>query len=195
LPGCLAENQTVRADDNSAGPKELQMEVTLKTGTILMKEGTLLPAGLEAASDAFLPGWRAFQNLSAYALSRKIEADNWHFFCLAGVVHATAVGPHRQKTLTRAVKHILASTTMEKYNSLEVTEITSKWFLGVPYLQGSSKRSSGQERGSRELDATCGTGADARGRTRPGKIDHERTPVPAHCRRQSNLLKAIGDTE
>ena len=114
------------------------MEVTVKTGTILMKEGTHLPAGLEATSDTFLRGWRAFQNLSAYALSRKIEAENWQFFCLAGDVHATAVGRHRQKTLTRAVKNILASTAMEKYNSLEVTEIASRWFLGVPYLRVSA---------------------------------------------------------
>jgi hypothetical protein len=114
------------------------MEVTVKTGTILMKEGTLLPAGLEATSDAFLPGWRAFQNLNGYALSRKIEAENWQFFCLAGHVQATAVGRHRQKTLTRALKHMLASITMEKYNALEVTEIASRWFLGVPYLRVSA---------------------------------------------------------
>jgi hypothetical protein len=114
------------------------MEVTVKTGTIVMKEGTLLPAGLEASSDAFLPGWRAFQNLDGYAVSRKIEEENWQFFCLAGNIHATAVGRHRQKTLTRALKHMLASTAMEKYNALEVTEIASRWVLGVPYLKVSA---------------------------------------------------------
>jgi hypothetical protein len=114
------------------------MEVTIKTGTILMKEGTPLPAGLKATSDTFLPGWRAFQNLNGYALSRKIEAENWQFFCLAGDVQATAVGRDRQKAITSAVKQILASTAAEQYNSLEVTEIAPKWFLGVPYLKVSA---------------------------------------------------------
>jgi hypothetical protein len=103
-----------------------------------MKEGTLLPAALETASNAFAPGWRTFQNLSGYALSRKVEAENWQFFCLAGVLQATAVGLHGQKTLTRAIKHILRSTAMEKYNSLEVTEIAARRFLGVPYLRVSA---------------------------------------------------------
>src|ERR1700674_4118331 len=107
------------------------MEVTLKTGTILMKETTLLPAGLEAISDAFLPGWRAFRNLNGYALSKKIEAENWHFFSLAGDLRAVAPGRDRQKTLKRAVKRILAKSAGEKFNSLEVTEISPKWFLGV----------------------------------------------------------------
>jgi hypothetical protein len=115
------------------------METTVKTGTILMKEGTPLPAGLEATSESLLPGSRVFQNLNGYALSRKIEAENWQFFCLAGKLHATAVGRDRQKTVISAVKRILASTATEKYNSLEVTEIVPKRFFGVPYLRISAQ--------------------------------------------------------
>jgi hypothetical protein len=114
------------------------MEVTIKTGTILMKEGTLLPAGLEAISDAFLPGWRAFRNHNGYALSKKIEAHKWHFFCLAGELRAIAPGGDRQQTLKRALKRILAKSAGEKFNSLEVTEISPKWLLGVPYLRVSA---------------------------------------------------------
>jgi hypothetical protein len=130
--------QAVGAAGNSVWPKETQMEVTIKTGTILMKEGTLLPAPLETLSDAFLPGWRAFGNLNGYALSKKIEAENWHFFCLAGDLRAIALGRDRQKTLKRAVKRILGKSAGERFNSLEVTEISAKWFLGVPYLRVSA---------------------------------------------------------
>jgi hypothetical protein len=111
------------------------MEITIKTGTILMKDGTLLPAGLDASSDAFMPGWRTFANLNGYALARKIEGRNWHFFCLAGDRRASALGGSRQTTLQRAIKQILANTANENYNSLEVTKITAKRFLGVPYLR------------------------------------------------------------
>jgi|SRR5277367_5858533 len=111
------------------------METTIKTGTVLIKEGALLPAGLDAASDAFVPGWRAFANLNGYALTRKIEAEDWHFFWLAGERRASALGDSGQATLQRAVKQILANTASEQYNSLEVTKITAKRFLGVPYLR------------------------------------------------------------
>jgi hypothetical protein len=113
----------------------MQMETTIKTGTILMKDGTPLPAGLDASSEAFLTGWRAFANLNGYALTRKIEAENWHFFCLAGEHRASTLGGDRQTTLQRAVRQILAKTASEKYNALEVTKITAKRFLGVPYLR------------------------------------------------------------
>ena len=100
-----------------------------------MKDGTPLPEGLDASSNALLPGWRTFANLNGYALTRKIEASNWHFFCLAGAPRASALGGDRQTTLQRAVKQILAKTANEKYNALEVTKITAKRFLGVPYLR------------------------------------------------------------
>jgi|HubBroStandDraft_6_1064221.scaffolds.fasta_scaffold04638_7 hypothetical protein len=111
------------------------MEITIKTGTVLIKEGALLPPGLDASSDTFAPGWRAFANLNGYALTRRIEAQNWHFFYLAGERRASALGGDRQATLQRAVKEILANTASEQYNSLEVTKITAKRFLGVPYLR------------------------------------------------------------
>ncbi len=108
---------------------------TIKTGTILIQEGTLLPTGLPVESDAFLPGWRAVRNLDGYGLGQKIDEADWNFFYLAGEIKATVVGREGAEALRRAVKQILAKRTGQKFNSLEIAKVVSKRFLGVPYLK------------------------------------------------------------
>jgi hypothetical protein len=105
-----------------------------RAGTILIREDTPLPANLPIESEAFLPGWRAVRNLDGYELGRKIEAANWNFFYLAGEIGAIALGREGPGTLRRAVKRILAKQEGQKFNSLEVTEIISKRFLGIPFM-------------------------------------------------------------
>jgi hypothetical protein len=97
-----------------------------------------LPANLPIESEAFLPGWRAVRNLDGYELGRKIEAANWNFFYLAGEIGAIALGREGPGTLHRAVKRILAKQEGQKFNSLEVTEIISKRFLGIPFMSGTA---------------------------------------------------------
>jgi hypothetical protein len=110
------------------------MPGTNRARAILIREDTPLPANLPIESEAFLPGWRAVRNLDGYELGRKIEAANWNFFYLAGEIGAIALGREGPGTLRRAVKRILAKQEGQKFNSLEVTEIISKRFLGIPFM-------------------------------------------------------------
>jgi hypothetical protein len=110
------------------------MPDTNRARPILIREDTPLPANLPIESEAFLPGWRAVRNLDGYELGRKIEAANWNFFYLAGEIGAIALGREGPGTLHRAVKRILAKQEGQKFNSLEVTEIISKRFLGIPFM-------------------------------------------------------------
>jgi hypothetical protein len=93
-----------------------------------------LPANLPIESEAFLPGWGAVRNLDGYELGRKIEEAGWNFFYLAGEIGAIALGREGPGTLRRAVKRILAKQEGQKFNALEVTEIISKRFLGIPFM-------------------------------------------------------------
>jgi hypothetical protein len=102
--------------------------------TILIREDTLLPAGLAVESEVFLPGWRVVKNLDGCRLGQKIEEAKWCFFYLAGEISAIALGREELGTLRRAVKQILAKREGQKFNSLEVTEIISKRFLGIPFM-------------------------------------------------------------
>jgi hypothetical protein len=88
-------------------------------------------------SERFLPGWRIVKNLDRQALTREIEGARWNFFYLAGEIRATVFGREGLGTLRRAVKRILAKQEGQsfRFNSLEITKIASKWFLGIPLLR------------------------------------------------------------
>jgi hypothetical protein len=110
------------------------MPGTNRARTILIREDTPLPANLPIESEAFLPGWGAVRNLDGYELGRKIEEAGWNFFYLAGEIRAMALGVDGPGTLRRAVKRILAKQEGQRFNSLEVAEIISKRFLGIPFM-------------------------------------------------------------
>ena len=110
------------------------MSANNTSGTILIRENTLLPAGVPVESDVFLPGWRAVRNLDGYGLGRKIEEAKWNFFYLAGDIKATVPGREGQETVRRAIKRILAKLKEQQFNSLEITEVVSKRFLGIPFM-------------------------------------------------------------
>jgi hypothetical protein len=107
---------------------------TNKKGTIFIREHTPLPENLSIESETFLQGWRVVRNLYRSTLARNIESRKWFFFYLAGDMRATVLGRDRPGTLRRAVKCVLAKQEGQKFNSLEITKIVSKRFLGIPFM-------------------------------------------------------------
>jgi hypothetical protein len=109
------------------------MSVSNISGTTLIRENTLLPAGLTIETESFLPGWRVVKNLDGAALTRNVEAVSWNFFYLAGESSATAFGRDQSGALRKAVKRILVKQE-KQFNSLEITKVVSKRFLGIPFM-------------------------------------------------------------
>ena len=105
-----------------------------RTRTIFIREGTPLPTTLAIESEAFLPGWRVVKNLDRQALTREVEGAHWNFFYLAGEMRVTVFGREGLGALRRAVKCVLAKQEGQKFNSLEITKIVSKRFLGIPFM-------------------------------------------------------------
>src|SRR5258707_11250445 len=105
-----------------------------RTRTIFIREGTPLPTTLAIESEAFLPGWRVVKNPDRQALTRSVEGANWSFFYLAGEMRATVFGREGLGAPRRAVKCVLAKQEGQKFNSLEITKIVSKRFLGIPFM-------------------------------------------------------------
>jgi hypothetical protein len=110
------------------------MPDTIKSGTILIKDGTLLPADLLVESEMYAPNWKAVKSFDGFGLDPKINEANWNFFYLAGEIRATVLGRDRPGTLRRAVKCVLAKQEGQKFNSLEITKVVSKRFLGIPFM-------------------------------------------------------------
>jgi hypothetical protein len=106
----------------------------IKTGTILIKEGALLPESLRFESERHLKGWRLVKDFDSRGLDRKIREAGWTFFFMAGGANATAVGSDLEKTTRRAVKKVLASMKSDRLNCLEIGQVVVKRFLGLPYV-------------------------------------------------------------
>ncbi len=110
------------------------MPDTIKSGTILIKDGTLLPADLLVEREMYAPSWKAVKSFDGFGLDQKINEANWSFFYLAGEITATVLGRDRSGTLRRAVKRVLAKQEGQKFNSLEITKVVSKRFFGIPFM-------------------------------------------------------------
>jgi len=110
------------------------MPDTIKSGTILIKDGTLLPADLLVESETYAPRWKAVKSFDGFGLDQKIKEANWSFFYRAGEIRATVLGRDRSGTLRRAVKRVLAKQEGQKFNSLEITKVVSKRFFGIPFM-------------------------------------------------------------
>ena len=115
--------------------QEIQMSANNNSETIFIREKTLLPAGLSVESTAFLPGWRTVRNLDGYELGRKLAQAKWSFIYLAGEVRTIVLGRERDETKRRAVRRILGKLKGPGFNCLEITEVISKRFLGIPVLR------------------------------------------------------------
>jgi hypothetical protein len=110
------------------------MAEKITTGAILIKEGTLLPEGLQLTSEPYLKGWRLVKNLGSSGMDRKLCEAGWTFFFMAGDVNGAAVGSDSIKTTRRAIKKVLTGMKSDKLNCLEIVQVSAKRFLGLPYV-------------------------------------------------------------
>jgi hypothetical protein len=101
------------------------MAETIKAGTVLIKEGALLPEILQFESESCVPGWRLVKGLDGHALDREIHEAGWTFFFLANEIRATVFGIDGEKMSRRAVERILGDPRSGHFNALEITRITS----------------------------------------------------------------------
>ena len=88
--------------------------------------------GLE--NEPCFAGWSLLKVLDAFALDRKIHAAGWNFFFMATEVKVMFFGSLGAAKIQKALKRILKKVKGQHFNGLEVTEIVSRRFLGVPYV-------------------------------------------------------------
>jgi hypothetical protein len=103
----------------------------IKTGTILMEEGTRLPGSLRLESEPFSNGWRLVKDVDGNGLARRIHKSGWTFFYMAGEIKASSFGLDVKRTTRRAIKRALEKLKSEKFNCLEVRQLALRHFLGV----------------------------------------------------------------
>ena len=110
------------------------MAQTVQAGTILMRDWPGMTTLLGLESETCSCGWSLLKVLDSFTLDRKIHAAGWNFFFMAPEVKAMFFGSLGAAKIQNALKRILKKVKEQHFNGLEVTEIVSRRFLGVPYV-------------------------------------------------------------
>jgi len=110
------------------------MAQTVQAGTILMRDWPGMTTLLGLESETCSCGWSLLKVLDSFTLDRKIHAAGWNFFFMAPEVKAMFFGSLGAAKLQNALKRILKKVKEQHFNGVEVTEIVSRRFLGVPYV-------------------------------------------------------------
>ncbi len=108
-------------------------------GTILIESGTHLPQSFRLENESYPSAWKSMKStLNSYELESELATTGWTFFYMAGEVRATAFGFDRQKAVHTALKRLIASVRLQKCNRLEIDEVETHAFLGMPYVSVSA---------------------------------------------------------
>ena len=110
------------------------MPQKVNVGTILVKEWLGMPELQGLETEHCVGEWSLVKILDSFALEHEIRAAGWNFFFMATEVKTTFFGFLGQEQIKSALKRIVAKVKLQHFNSLEVTAISARRFLGVPYV-------------------------------------------------------------
>jgi hypothetical protein len=116
------------------GKEKTSMAANVQVGSILMKAWPGMPPIVDFETDSRFGDWSLVKVADAFALERKIHAAGWNFFFMAAEVKVMFFGFLGAARIQRALTRILARVKQQHFNSIEVTGIVARRFLGVPYV-------------------------------------------------------------
>jgi hypothetical protein len=104
-------------------------------GTILIEKDTIVPTFFRIGAESYPNAWmRAIRNPNIHESEKELATAGWTFFYMAGEIRAIAFGFDKQKMLDAALRRLIAKVRMQKCNCLEVDEVSTHSFLGMPYV-------------------------------------------------------------
>ena len=104
-------------------------------GTILMAQDALRPQWLRLDDESHPSGWRTVtHDLNPRDFERELASGGWAFFYMAGPVRTTKFGFDRAKMMNAALKRLIKDARLQKCNSLEIDDVETHSYLGVPYV-------------------------------------------------------------
>jgi hypothetical protein len=110
------------------------MKDAIKTGTILIEKGAIMPESLVLDGKPYSSGWTSVSNHDLDELGTAVNKAGWTFFFMAGEIKMSAFGFGKEMAVRRAVKRVILDVEAHKCNCLEITQVSPKSFLGVPYV-------------------------------------------------------------
>jgi hypothetical protein len=122
------------------------MQYGLKTGTLIIAEGTSLPDSSGIKSEPFSKGWRMITNLRGQGLDRDFSQMGWTVFQKSTPLSVNCLGFGESQAVLKAFRKILRDSGSRKFNCVEITRAVTKTFLGVSYVQMSARARNIQKR-------------------------------------------------
>ena len=108
-------------------------------GTILMEKSTPRPQCFQLEDDPYPNAWMSVKhNLTSYELEQELATEGWTFFYLARTITTTAFGFDRARMMHAALKRVITNVKEQKCNCLEIDEVETHSFLGIPYVSVSA---------------------------------------------------------
>jgi hypothetical protein len=109
------------------------MTATVQVGTILIDDEPQLTRAFALKSEPYSGKWSVIEGSDGVALDRQLHAAGWNFFFMAAEMKVMFLGAIGAQRIQNALQRILRKVNHQNFNSLEVTGIMAKRFLGLPY--------------------------------------------------------------
>jgi hypothetical protein len=105
----------------------------IHVGTMLIQNGTQMPATVLVSSEDYSGGWSSIMDSTSAQLGKEIEKAGWTFFYMAGEIRTSAFGFNDQSRAARAIAHLIKAVKLESCNCFEITQLRQGSFLGLRY--------------------------------------------------------------
>lgn len=103
---------------------------SLSVGSVLFKSDMPLPKWFRFNCEDY-GRWKKLFDADSHAVERTALAVGWHFSYIAKAVRCSAFGLTRQSAMRRAAKKLMEMAGVSRFNSLEITEIRARRWVGL----------------------------------------------------------------
>ena len=109
------------------------MSAQIQVGSILMENSAATARALAIESEPYTKSWRLLSFHNGRDLDRRVRATSWSFFFLAEAKRGKFLGARSESGMFKVITRILAKSSEQCFNCLEITEILEKCLLGIHY--------------------------------------------------------------
>ncbi len=135
---------------------------------MFVMNGLLLPPALHFDGQAYSEQWRLLRSRKSGEIDSQARDCGWNFIFLAEAIQRTVLGFGRDWALRKATGQVLAESRKNAFNSVEITAVTTRHFLGLHWATVGAHSRSLQKSPNvkdistrqRELTASCFPGAE-----------------------------------
>jgi hypothetical protein len=115
--------------------KQRKRTAVITPGTILIAKDTLRPKCFHLEEDSYPNAWMSVKHdLSSYELEQELVAAGWTFSDMSGSIRTTAFGFDRARMMHAALRRLITNAKLLKCNCLEIDDVATHSFLGMPYV-------------------------------------------------------------